>query len=97
MLSYGHRNMLSISFTYFFYKRSRIHPRIYDIACKIYHHQNIRKKEQLNCHLDLIYDDSIAVTIEDKCGTHTVLIYTFTDYIIYFIVLILIDSHYGEF
>ena len=76
--------MLSISFTYF-YKRSCIHPRIYDIACKIYCHQNTRKKEQLNCHLDLVvYDNSIAITIEDKCGTCTFLIDNFTDYITIF-------------
>ena len=57
----------------------------YDIACKIYCHQNIRKKEQLNCHLDLVvYDNSIAVTIEDKCDTCTFLIDTFTDYITIF-------------
>ena len=76
--------MLSISFTYF-YKRSHIHPRIYDIAGKIYCNQNIRKKEQLNCHLDLVvYDDSIAVTIEDECGTCTFLIDNFTHYITIF-------------
>ena len=47
-----------------FYKRSHIHPRIYDITSKIYHHQNTRKKEQLNCHLDLVvYDNSITIVI----------------------------------
>ena len=84
MLSCGHRSMLSISFTYF-YERSQIHPKIYDIAHKIYHHQNTRKKEQLNCYLDLVvYDDSIAITIEDECGTCTFLIDNFTNYIIIF-------------
>ena len=78
--------MLSISFTYF-YKRSQINPRIYDIACKIYHHQNTRKKEQLNCYLDLdlvVYDNSIIITIQDKCGTCTFLIDSFTNYITIF-------------
>ena len=84
MLSCGHRIMLSISFTYI-YERSQIHKIIYDIACKIYHNQNTRKKEQLNCYLDLVvYDDSIAITIEDECGIHTFLIDNFSDYIIIF-------------
>ena len=44
-----------------------INPWIYDIASKVYHHQNTRRKEQLNCHLDLVvFDDSIAVTTKDK-------------------------------
>ena len=76
--------MLSISFTYF-YQRSCIYQKNYDIACKIYHHQNITKKEQLNCHLDLVvYDYSIGMTIEDECGICTFLIDTFTDYITIF-------------
>ena len=76
--------MLSISFTYL-YRRSFICPRIYDIACKIYHHQNIRKTEHFNYHLDLVvYDDSIGITIEDKCGPCTFLVDTFTDYITIF-------------
>ena len=60
-------------------------PRIYDIVCKIYHHLNIRNKEDFNCCLDLVvYDDSIGITIEDECSTCTFLIDTFTDYITIF-------------
>ena len=60
-------------------------PRIYDIACKIYCHLNIRNKEDFNCCLDLVvYDDSIGITIEDECATCTFLIDTFTDYITIF-------------
>ena len=45
-------------------------PRIYDIACKIYHHLNIRNKEDFNCCLDLVvYAHSIGITIEDECAT----------------------------
>ena len=55
------------------------------LLSKIYHHQNTRKKEQLSCYLDLVvYDDSISLTIEDECGTHTFLINNFTNYIIIF-------------
>ena len=73
-------------------------PRIYDIACKIYRHLNIRKKEHFNCCVDLVvYDDSIGVTMEDECGTHTFLIDTFTDISQYFIVLNVLNSYYGEF
>ena len=76
--------MLSISFTYF-YEKSQIHPVIYNIACKIYHHQNIRKKEQLKYYLDfVIYDDSIAVTMVDESGTCTFLIDNFNDYMTIF-------------
>ena len=75
--------MLLISFTYF-YEKSHIHPRIYDIAHKIYHHQNTRKRE-LNCYLNLVvYDNSITITIEDKCGTRAFLIDNFIDYITIF-------------
>ena len=41
-------------------------PRIYDIACKIYHDLEVRNKKDFNCCLDLVvYDDSIGITIED--------------------------------
>ena len=57
-------------------------PRIYDIACKIYCHLEVRNKEYFNCCLDLvIYDDSIGITIEDNCIAHMFLIDTFADYI----------------
>ena len=60
-------------------------PRIYDIACKTYHHLNVRNKGDFNCCLDLVaYDDSIGITIEDECATHTFLIDTFADYITIF-------------
>ena len=60
-------------------------PRIYDIACKIYHHLEVRNKKYFNCCLDLvIYDDSIGITIEDNYIAHTFLIDTFADYITIF-------------
>ena len=60
-------------------------PRIYDIACKIYHDLEVRSKEHFNCCLDLVvYDDSIGITIEDNCITCTFLIDTFADYITIF-------------
>ena len=60
-------------------------PRICDIACKIYRHLNITNKEDFNFGLDLVvYDDSIGITIEDECTTHTFLIDTFADYITIF-------------
>ena len=60
-------------------------PRIYDIACKIYHHLEVRGKGKFNCCLDLVvYDDSIGITIEDNCITHTFLIDTFANYITIF-------------
>ena len=66
--------MLSVSFVYL-YKHFSISPRIYDIACQIYHHLQVRGKEKFNCSLDLIvYDDSIGITIEDACSTCTFLI-----------------------
>ena len=62
--------------------RSLIHQGIQYIAHKIYHHQNIRKRGgQQNYHLDfVIYDDSIAIMIEDDSGAHTFLIDNFNDY-----------------
>ena len=76
--------MPSTFFTYF-YERSQIHPAIYDIAHKIYHHQNIRRKGQLKYYLEFfIYDDSIAVTIEEESGTYTFLIDNFKDYMTVF-------------
>ena len=60
-------------------------PRIYDIACKIYHHLEVRGKEKCNCCLHLfVYDDFIEITIEDNCSSHTFLIDTFSDYITIF-------------
>ena len=56
-------------------------PRIYDIACKIYYHLEVRGKGKFNCCLDLVvYDDSIGITIEDNCSICTFLIDTFSDY-----------------
>ena len=76
--------MPSTSFTCF-YERFQIHPVIYDTVHKIYHHQNIRKKEQLKYSLEFVtYNDSITVTIEDESGTHTFLIDNFHDYITIF-------------
>ena len=55
-------------------------PRIYDIACKIYHHLEVRGKGKFNCCPDLVvYDDSIGITIEDNCSISTFLIDTFAD------------------
>ena len=55
--------MLPTLFTYF-YEISQIHPKIQDIAHKIYHHQNNTKAEQLKYLLYfIIYDDSITITI----------------------------------
>ena len=60
-------------------------PRIYDIACKIYHHLEVRGKGKFNCYLDLlVYDDFIGITIEDNCSICTFLIDTFSDYITIF-------------
>ena len=59
-------------------------PRIYDIACKMYRHLNVRNKEDFNCCLDLVVYDSIGVTIEDESATRTFLIDTFADYITIF-------------
>ena len=60
-------------------------PRIYYIACKIYHHLEVRGKGNFNCCLDLVvYDDSIGITIEDNCSICTFLIDTFSDYITIF-------------
>ena len=76
--------MPSVSFLYL-YKRFSISSRIYDIACQIHHHLQIRGKEQFNCSLLLIvYDNSIGITIEDTSNTCTFLIYTFSDYITIF-------------
>ena len=59
-----------------------MYPRIYDIACKIYHHLEVRNKEHFNCCLDLvIYDGSIGITIEENCIQCIFLIDTFADYI----------------
>ena len=59
--------------------------RIYDIACKIYHHLEVGGKGIFNCCLDLVvYDNSIAITIEDNCSICTFLIHTFSDYITIF-------------
>ena len=45
----------------------------------------LERQEQFNYHLDLVvYDDSIGMTIEDECGTHTFLIDAFTNYITIF-------------
>ena len=45
----------------------------------------MRKKEHFQCCLDIVvYDDSIGITIEDKCNTCTFLIDTLTDYITIF-------------
>ena len=75
--------MLSMSFVYL-YKRFSTSPRIYDIACQIHHHLQVRCKGKFNCSLHLIvYDDSIGITIEDACSTCT-LIDTFSDYITIF-------------
>ena len=71
--------MLSVSLVYL-YKRFSMPPRIYDIACKIYHHLEVRGKGKFNCCLDLVVcDDSIAITIEDSCIVCTFLIDTFAD------------------
>ena len=76
--------MLSVSFVYL-YKRLSMCPRIYDIACKISHHLEVRGKGKFNCCLDLVvYDDSIGITIEDNCITWTFLIDTFANYITIF-------------
>ena len=86
--SYGHNSfdkvMLSVSFVYL-HKRFSISPRIYDIACQIYHHLQIRGKGNCKYSLYLIvYDDSIGITIEDNCSTCTFLIDTFSVYITIF-------------
>ena len=76
--------MLSVSFVYL-YKRFSMSLRIYDIACKIYHHLEVRGKGKFNCCLDLVvYDDSIGITIEDSCSIHTFLIDNFSYYITIF-------------
>ena len=76
--------MLSVSFVYL-YKKLLMCPRIYDIACKISHHLEIRGKGNFNCCLDLVvYDDSIGITIVDNCITLTFLIDTFAEYITIF-------------
>ena len=76
--------MLSVSFVYL-YKRFSTSPRIYDIACQIYHHLQVRGKGKFNCSLDLVvYDNSIGITIEDNCSIHTFLIDTFSNYITIF-------------
>ena len=76
--------MFSVSFVYL-YNRFSMSPRIYDIACKISHHLEVRDKGKFNCCLDLvIYDDSFAITIEDNYITWTFLIDTFVDYITIF-------------
>ena len=68
-------------FTYL-YKRLSMFPRIYDIPCKISCDLEVRSKDDINCCLDLVvYDDSIGITIEDNCITHTFLIDTSADYI----------------
>ena len=60
------KNMLSVSFV-FSYKRLSMCPRIYDIACNISHHLEVRGKRYLNCCIYLVvYDDSIGITIEDN-------------------------------
>ena len=60
-------------------------PRIYDIACKISHHLEVRGKGKFNCCLDLvIYDDSIGIAIKDNCITQIFLIDTFANYITIF-------------
>ena len=76
--------MLLVSFVYL-YKRLSMCPRIYDIACNISHHLEVRGKRNLNCCLDLVvYDDSIGITIEDNYITRTFLIDMFADYITIF-------------
>ena len=63
--------------------------RIYDIACKIDHHLEIRGKGKFNCCLHLIvYDDSIGITIEDNCITLAFLIDTFANYITVFLIFL---------
>ena len=64
--------MLSVSFVYL-YQRFSMSPRIYDIACQIYHHLQVRGK-----------GITIGITIEDACSTCTFLIDTFSDYITIF-------------
>ena len=60
-------------------------PRIYNIACKISCHLEVRSKNYFNCCLYLVvYDDSIGITIEDNYITCTFLIDTFADYITIF-------------
>ena len=60
-------------------------PRVYSMACKIYCHLYMRKKEHFQCCLDIVvYDDSIGITIEDSCNTCTFLIDTFADHITVF-------------
>ena len=49
-------------------------PRIYDIACKIYHHLEVRGRGKFNYCLDLVvYDDSIVIKIEDNCSVCNIL------------------------
>ena len=51
----------------YLYKRFSTSPRIYDIACQIYHHLQVTGKGKFNCCLDLVvYDNSIGITIEDN-------------------------------
>ena len=58
--------MLSVSFVCL-YKRLLMRPRIYDIACKISHHLEVRGQGNFNWCLHLVvYDDSIGITIEDN-------------------------------
>ena len=76
--------MLLVTFVYL-YKILLMCPRIYDIACKISHHLQVRGKGNFNCSLDLvIYDDSIGITIEDNYISWTFLIDTFANYITIF-------------
>ena len=76
--------MLSTPFVYL-YKRLLMCPRIYDIACKISCHLEVRGKGNFNYCLDLVvYDDSIGITIENSCITWTFLIDIFADYITIF-------------
>ena len=76
--------MLSMSFVYL-YKRLLMCPRIYDIACKISRHLEVRGKGNFDCSLDLVvYDNSIGITIEDNYISQTFLIDTFANYITIF-------------
>ena len=76
--------MLSVSFVYL-YKGLLMCPRIYNIACKISHHLEVRSKGNFNCCLYLnLYDDSIGITIEDNRITQTFFIDTFANYITIF-------------